>query len=242
MPRCAFPALFRILFLTLLGVISTSLSTSLLAHDLWIERDTRTYTLAYGHERSGHEGAKHLEYKPETVKRAGCLSVDGQTRDAEIGKTYPLTLKGDCAVSWFLISSGYWSKTPYGTRNLPKGEAGMVMDSWLSMESVKRVDRWGDGLARPLTHELELVPTENPIALKTGDKLHLRAYYQGKPAAQVTVAYFGKPRGVTGTDGAMNIRLNNPGPQLIQGSLELPLNDAKADRAIHATTLQFDLP
>ncbi|HNA82435.1 MAG TPA: DUF4198 domain-containing protein [Thiobacillaceae bacterium] len=227
----------RVSLLLVLGLIASPL----LAHELWIERDTLSQTLVYGHERSGHEGAQRLEYKPESVKDGECFGNNGQTLRAELGKTYPVTLKGDCAASWFLISTGYWSKTPYGTKNLPKGEAGAVMDSWLSVEAVKRIDRWGEPLARPLTRELELAPIDNPLTLKPGDKLRLRAYFQGKPAANVTVAYFGKPRGVTGADGGINIRLAEPGFQLVQGSLERPLDDGRADKAIHATTLQFEL-
>jgi nickel transport protein len=228
----------RLPFLVLLG---TAVCSPLLAHDLWIERDAQVLTLSYGHERSGHQGVKRLEYKPETVRQAECYNAAGQGQKTERGQAYPVTLKGDCAASWFLVSTGYWSKTPYGTKNLPKGEVGAVMDSWLSVEAIKRIDRWGDDLARPLTQELELVPTANPLALKSGDKLRLRAYYQGKPAAHVTVAYFGKPRGVTGADGTINIRLNEPGLQLVQGSLEQPLDDGKADRVIRATTLQFEI-
>jgi len=222
-------------------LLLTLLPALVLAHDLWIERIGPLHTLAYGHESSGHEGAKRLEYKPETIKQAICFSASGQELRAEQGRTYPVTLKGDCAVSWFLQSTGYWSKTPYGTKNLPKNEAGAVIDSWLSMESIKRIDRWSDALTNPQTRELELVALENPTTLKTGAKLHMRAYFQGKPAANVTVAYFGKPRGVTGADGAVNIRLNEAGFQLIQASLELPLNDGKADKTIHSAALQFEI-
>jgi nickel transport protein len=229
--------MYRFSLLALLSLCTAPL----LAHDLRVERDDLLHTLSYGHERSGHEGVKRLEYKPETVKEAECYNIAGKEQISERGRIYPVTLKGDCAASWFLVSSGYWSKTPYGTKNLPKSEVGAVMDSWLSLEAIKRIDRWGEALSRPLTKELELVPTYNPLALKPGDKLRLRAFYQGKPAANVTVAYFGKPRGVTGPDGAINIRLAEPGLQLVQGSLERSLDDGKADKAIHTTALQFEL-
>jgi nickel transport protein len=228
--------MFHLPFLALLGLISANLQ----AHDLWVERDDLVYSLSFGHERSGHEGAKKLEYKPETVKQAECFALSGQEIKAERGKTFPATLNGDCAASWFLLSSGYWSKTPYGTKNLPKSEAGAVIDSWLSIESVKRIDRWSEALARPMTRELELVPTNNPLLLKAGEKLRLRAYNQGKPVANVAVSYFGKPRGATGDDGAINIRLVEPGFQLVQASLELALDDGKADKTIHSTALQFE--
>lgn len=211
------------------------------AHDLWIERGGALHTLAYGHERSGHEGAKTLEYKPEIVKQALCFNTAGQEIAADLGRAYPATLKGDCAASWFFTSTGYWSKTPYGTKNLAKNEAGLVIESWLSMEGVKRIDQWGAGLERALTRQLELVPRDNPLKLQAGDKLHLTVWFQDKPAAGVTVAYFGKPRGVTDSDGKINIRLQNPGFQLIQASLELPLNDTRADKAMHASSLQFEI-
>lgn len=211
------------------------------AHDLWVERQGNLQTLQYGHERSGHEGAKKLEYKPELLKDAACYGDDGREIRAEIGRGYPITLKGSCAASWFLTSSGYWSKTPYGTKNLPKNEAGTVIDSWRSVESVKRMDAWSSALARPLTQELEIVPLANPLGLKAGDKLRLMATLGGKPAAGVTVAYFGHPRGVSGADGQVNIRLQLPGFQLIQASLETPLNDGKADRLIQSTALQFEI-
>lgn len=223
--------------LLLLGILALPAS----AHDLWIERNGDLHTLAYGHERSGHEGEKKLEYKPDSVKQALCFNADGQEIKAGKALTYPATLKGNCSASWFLTSSGYWSKTPYGTKNLPKTEAGAVIDSWLSIEGVKRIDQWDDGLSRSLTQELELVPQGNPLLLKPGGKLHLRAFYQGKPVAGVTVAYFGKPRGITDKEGNVNIRLQNAGFQLIQASIELPLNDGKADKAVHASSLQFEL-
>lgn len=211
------------------------------SHDLWIERDASLHTLAYGHERSTHEGAKTLEYKPESVKQAVCFDRDGKAISADIRRVYPVTLKADCAASAFLVSSGYWSKTPYGTKNLAKDQAGAVIESWLSVEAVKRIDRWSAAMSRALTRDLELVPQDNPLVLKAGDKLPLTAWFQGKPAAGVTVAYFGKPRGITDAEGKVNIRLRDPGFQLIQASLTLPLNDGKADKAIHSGSLQFDL-
>ena len=226
----------RIAFL-LLGPLSTPLQ----AHDLWVEREGAVHALTYGHQGSAHEGVRRIDYRPETVREATCYAATGQPLKAERGGPYPVTLKGDCAATWFLASSGYWSKTPYGTKNLPRTEAGTVLDSWLSVESVKRMDRWGDALARPLTDELELVPEGDPFVLKAGDKLRLRAYFRGQPVPRVSVAYFGKPRGVTDRDGRINVRLGAPGIQLVEATLEQPLTDGKADRIINTTTLQFEI-
>lgn len=228
--------------MNLLGILPLLLAFPVLAHDLWIERAGAVHTLAYGHERSAHEGAKSLEYRPEHVKEALCFDPAGKPLQAETVRAYPVQLKGDCAAAWFQYSSGYWSKTPYGAKNLPRNEAGPVLDSWWSTEGAKLIHLWGSGLDQPLTRHLELVPLANPLRLKAGDKLRLRAWFQGKPAAGVTVAYFGKPRGVTDAEGLINIRLQQGGLQLLQASLEQPLNDARAERAVHAGHLQFELP
>lgn len=212
-----------------------------LAHDLWIARNGDLHTLNFGHEGSGHAGAKRLEYKPEQVREASCFNAAGTALRAETGRVWAVTLRGDCAATWFLASSGYWSKTPYGTQNLPRSEAGTVLDSWLSVESVKRLDAWGEALARPLTGELEIVPLADPLRLKPGDKLRLMVSLDGRPAAGATVAYFGHPRGVADAQGRVNVRLRQPGLQLVQASLETPLQDGKADRLVRATALQFEI-
>lgn len=217
----------------------TFIALPALAHDLWIERVGSVHTLVYGHERSGHEGAARLELKAETVKRASCYGADGREARQE---RRTISLRGDCAASLFVMSSGYWSKTPYGTKNLPKSEAGAVLESWYSVESVKRLDQWNPAMTQAMGQDLELSPTDNPLRLRVGDKLRARAWFQGRPAAGVTVAYFGKPRGVTDADGMVNVRLNQAGFQLLQASLERPLDDGKADKAIHAAALHFELP
>lgn len=216
-------------------VFLLSYAVSALAHDLWVERQGNSRVLQYGHWGTGE-----LPYHPEQVLDATCFSSAGAKIHAEMGYTYPVTLRGDCTVTWFLTSSGYWSKTPYGTKNLPKGQAGVVIDSWLSMESVKRLDGWATGLAKPLTTALEIVPLADPLKLSAGDKLRLIVFLEGRPAAGVTVAYFGQPRGITDEHGRINVRLQNAGFQLIQASLQRPLNDGMADKLIQSATLQFE--
>lgn len=223
-------------FLTLCICLLPALSQ---AHDLWIERAGTRLTLAYGHAGGGHAGERRLDYAPGSVQSALCVDADG----APVSTTftgYPATLEADCAAAWFQMTN-HWSKTPYGTKNLPKAEAGAVLDSWLAVESVKRIDAWGEALTRPLTASLELVPLRDPLHLKVGDKLRVAVYRDGRPLSGVTVAYFDQPRGVTEADGALNIRVRKPGLQLIQASIETPLDDGQADRRIDAAALQFEI-
>ncbi len=212
------------------------------AHDLWLEREDGGLGLYYGHKYSGHEGAKSMEYDPAWVREALCFDGAGTQIGFQVQGTYPYRMQGECAAAYVLTSSGYWTKTPYGTKNVPRTEARMPIKSWLSYESVKRIDRWNAALAEPLTAGLELTPFNDPLSLRKGEKLRLQVTFGGQPAQGVVVTYDGKPRGQTGADGGINIRVRHGGFQVIQASLSKPDASDKADEVIHSANLNFELP
>lgn len=223
----------------LLGLVLAIGPRPTLAHDLWLEEQEGRLILFKGHRYSSHGGAAEIEYSSSEILRAVCFDAPGEPRDVPIRKTYPLEIPGDCAASYVLTSSGYWSKTPFGTKNLPKDQARQSIRSWLSYESAKRLDAWNRDLARPLTPDIELTPTHDPLKLSKGDKIRLRVTRGGQPLAGVQVAYDGKTRGQTGKDGRVNIRLKRDGLQLIQASWTEPGDGQKADEVVHSTTLVF---
>jgi nickel transport protein len=118
----------------------------------------------------------------------------------------------------------------------------MPVESWLSHDSVKRIDHWTESLARPLAGGLELTPLEDPLRLRKGKKLRLRVSFDGEPVGDAVVAYDGKPRGQPGPDGRINIRLRHGGFQVIQATLTRALSSEKADEVIHSSHLNFELP
>jgi nickel transport protein len=211
------------------------------AHDMWIERDSQGFTLLYGHAHSGHGGTTLMEYKPEIVIRVDCFDVEGRKIDAEITRENPMRISAGCAAVYVLTSSGYWSKTTSGTKNLSKKEAQSPLRSWQSFESVKRIDEWSDALSRPLTGDFEITALENPLALKPGDKIHLLVTLEGAPAQGATATYDGEPRGVTGKDGLINLKIRHGGFQMIQAGITLPLESEEADEAVHTTSLNFEI-
>jgi len=217
------------------------LAASAEAHDLWLDQGAGGYMLLYGHRHSAHAGQDRVEYRPEAVRRLSCFGADGQAVGEGTTAAYPARLAGDCAAAYALLATGHWTKTPYGTKNLPKDQVGGAIASWVSFEGVKRIDGWGQGLSRPLTQDLELVPLENPLTLNEGAKIRLRVTLAGQPVAGAVVAYEGEPRGETGPDGLMNIRLRHGGLQRIEATLRRPLHGPKADEEIHTTTLSFAL-
>ena len=226
----------------LLGLTLLSLTTTAAAHDLWVEPSGAAYIVRYGHHpQVSHEGARDIAYAPSIVKSVTCTDAAGNPGTARVGSTAPVEIAGDCAVLYVLTSSGYWSKTPAGTKDLKKTEASSPLGSWQSFESVKHISQWGAGAAKPLGAPLEIVPAANPLTLQDGDKLGLRVLAKGQPVANAMVTYDGKPRGETDADGTMNIRIKHGGLQLIQASTRTPHAGPEADEVVHTTALTFAL-
>lgn len=212
------------------------------AHDYWFESSGEDYLLHRGHRFSQHQGEKEVPFDPEIVTGAYCLRQgDADPAPATVSAGYPLRVEGPCIAVMVTADSGYWSQTLTGTTNQGKDEMFGVLRSWQALESVKRVETWTERLRDPFSTDFELVFTEDPFALAVGDKLRLTAVLRGEPAQDVTVAYHGDPRGVTGDDGRVNLRIRHNGLQLITASMEEPLDSEKADKRVRSTILMFDI-
>ncbi|MDP2196235.1 MAG: DUF4198 domain-containing protein [Rhodocyclaceae bacterium] len=223
-------------------MLGTLLVLPALAHDLWLEHEGKGLVLQQGHKYSAHTGSGSLPYAPGFVKSALCLGADGHAKPLPPTRTVPWKSGADCTALLVAVSSGYWSKTSWETKNQPQDQVPGALRSWLSEESVKRIERWIAAAAQPLGDGLEVVPLANPLALKPEDKLIVRVTENHKPVVGVPVAYGGTTRGATGADGTIAIRLRHNGINLISTSVETSLADGKADLRIRSATLQFDLP
>lgn len=232
-----------------LSALSSGLLSSVLcwagpvqAHDLWLEKSGQQWTLYRGHRHSAHAGAEIVPYAGGFVAGARCFDSAAKMRPLAVAAAAPWTAGGACAALRLDVSSGYWSKTPWETKNVPKSEAPGALKSWLALESLILFERWSAALAKPTGVGLELLPTADPFALAPGDKLVVRVTRDGQPLADAPVAYFGETRGETDAAGRIAIRLRQRGLQLISTSLETRLDDGKADREIRSAILQFSLP
>lgn len=221
--------------------IAFVLPLSVSAHDLWLEKSAGGYTLYQGHRHSTHEGAEIVPYDPGAIRQAICLGSAGTAQSPATTRNYPVRITGDCSALLIDYSTGYWTKTAWQTLNQPRTAVAGAMKSWLSEESIKRVERWTPAAARPLGPGLEITPTTDPFAVAIGDKLTVRVTQDRKPRTGVAVAYQGDTRGVTGDDGLIALRIRRGGTQLISASMEAPLDDGKADVVVRGATLQFDL-
>jgi len=211
------------------------------AHDYWIDRDARGYTLFQGHVHSSHKGEDRVPYDPAIVKGILCARATTEVIAVMPMRAYPVRAEARCDAVLVHTNTGYWTQTLTDTVNKPKSEVRGALRGWLAEETVKRVDAWTPAAARPVSDALELTPLENPFSLKPGDKLRVVATWRGQPKRGVAVAYDGDARGVTGTDGQINIRIRRMGVQMLSASWDEAGGDANADKIVRGTILQFEL-
>ena len=225
-------------------------------HDLWLEKETPqeppSYTLRHGHPDSdtshkaagmagfGH-GLNSDSLDSLSILRAVCIDSSGLATEITLEDSRSLSFRCGGAALIVAVSTGFWTKTPYGTKNVPRTGVQRPVRSWQSLESVKRIDGWVPALALPISSGLELMPQSNPLVLAEGEKLRLLVTFDGKPAAGAVVSCDGRPRGTTGDDGRINIRIRRPGLQMIRADLTLPFPGPEADETVHTATLNFEV-
>jgi nickel transport protein len=230
------------LFLLVIAALTVLLrAAGVNGHDLWLERTEGGYILRYGHLGSGCPSVERTDYLYAEVECVQCFDTSGAGTEAEIARKDPVRIEGNFPVVSVLIYPEYWSETPFGFKNLPKDKAGSSIRSWLSIESVKRIDSWRDWISSPLTDSLDIVPLKNPLETASGGKIRLLVTFGGSPAAGATVAYGDEPRGVTDSRGRINIRLRHGGLQLIKASLRQPGDGIKSDEVVYTAALVFEI-
>ena len=207
------------------------------AHDTWIEKTPQGYQLNYGHLHltKEHGGQKIMPYDPETIQSIICQK-DGRIERIENPKRYPLVVTRTCDELFITMDHGYFTKTPYGTKHLPKNAVRMPIKSWYSVESVKRIEK---NSKDSIGHGLEIVLLNDPTAV--GDKARLLVLFDGKPIKGVVVAYGDRPRGESGADGRVNIRIKKRGLQNIKATLREPCSDNRCDEIVYTTSLNIEV-
>jgi nickel transport protein len=222
-------------------MLALGLGQTARAHEYWIEKTGNRFVLQQGHKTAAHAGDAKVAFDPAIVVQTACTGRNGGTLPLK-ARGSPPGVDGDCAQISFHLSSGYWTKTPYDTVNKPRTEVKGALQSWLSQETVTRIDHWPSAMAQPAVTGLFIALAADPAALKPGDKFAVRVLLDGKPVPEVAVAYDGETRGATDAEGRINLRVRHGGLQQISASMETPLNDGKAETLIRGATLNFVLP
>lgn len=217
------------------------------AHDVWLEPDANDFVVSVGHHDDGHmhahehghghNGDELMTYDPDRILAARCRR-GAQTRRPALSSAYPVRLTGPCDTAAVWTSSGYWSKTPYGTKPLAKDQTEAIR-SWRAFYNAKRVLAWR---GQPFGMGLELVAQDDPLALGRNETLALRVLFDGEPVAGATVNHQGEAIGRSDADGVVELTLHGPGTHRIVARVERPADGVKADIERHAAAYMFDIP
>ena len=210
------------------------------AHDFWVDQKGQEFLLIYGH------GGQREEFEFSKVKTVKAFGPGG--REIEIRrekKEKALLLQPVEPPSWICveIDNGYWSKTIYGWKNLPKRKASRVVEANRSLYYSKALMTWDDALQNPISiAQLDIVLLTNPFELKPGDSLPIKVFYRGKPIAGVEVE--GRDHEVVSTtdkEGMAKVRISK-GQQLFSVSYNEPVkDDPDADYLSLTATLTFEV-
>jgi nickel transport protein len=227
--------------LTILCLLATAILAASVAsaHDYWIEKKGNGYIVVYGH------GEQRTEYEPSTVKKVTVFNADGKPiefRKEMQGKVLMVKPSGPAALILVDLDSGYWSKTIYGWKNLPRRKASRVVEALRSYHYSKSIISWGEYIQKPVAGiKLDIVPQKNPFDSTAGEVLPLKVYFGGKPLAGATIEGNHDKVAVTDKDGMAKVPIRK-GRQLLTVEHKEPINgDPDADFMSVTTTLTFEV-
>jgi ABC-type Co2+ transport system permease subunit/uncharacterized GH25 family protein len=215
-------------------------SSDLYAHDFWIENAGKDLVLIYGH------GTQREEFEFSKVKDVKAFDLQGKPlKVQQERKEKGLLLKPSEQPSFLLvqIDDGYWSKTIYGLKNLPKRKASRVVEASRSMSYAKALLSWSDFVQKPTGDmKLDIIPLKNPFELKAGDILPIKVFFQGTPLPGETIEGSEHNKvATTDKDGVASVQLIK-GYQVIKvAHKERIKDDPDADFLSVTTTLTFEV-
>lgn len=229
------------LLLILLIIVIWNAPRPLYAHDYWIEKKGPEFVLVFGHR------AERIEVDPSKIKTLKALGLQGKEiglRKEKKGKDLTLKPEESPSLLFVEIDDGYWSKTIYGWKNLPKRKASRVVESLRSIYYSKILLGWNEAVQKTLADsKLDILPLENPWGIRGGEFLKLRVLYQNRPISGLQLEGGEHQKlSVTNHEGIVKMQLL-PGHQVISVKYKEALkNDPDADHLSVTSTLSLEVP
>jgi cobalt/nickel transport system permease protein len=225
-----------IIFLTLFFVQATGV----FSHDFLIEPKGEDFLVVFGH------GTQREEFDVSKVKQVKAIDLQGKEIPIQREKREKgLALKMNSRPSTVMVSidNGYWSKTIYGWKELPKRKASRVVEAIRSLFFSKMVLSWNVAVP-PVWAEagLDIVPLKNPFEIKAGESLSLKVLLRGQPLPGAEgIGMEHTKLGKTDKDGLIKVPLVR-GQNLVTVEYKEGLKgDPDADALSLAATLTFEV-
>jgi uncharacterized GH25 family protein len=184
----------------------------------------------------------------EASKVAKLSAIDGQGKELMIqkeprNKALELKVSGQPAAVMAEIDNGYWSKTIYGWKELPKRKASRVVEAIRSLYFTRALLSWNGAVQEASGGtRLEIVPMADPFTMKPGDSLSVRVLGSGKPLQDIEVVGLDHAkRGITDKDGMIKVPLTE-GLNLVTVEYKEKIkDDPDADALSLTATLTFEV-
>ena len=232
-----------------LATLGGAISSTAQAHAIWFAQRAKQTALVYGVGADDLDAVKRL---PLITSVSG-VDADGQPVEASLraaGVIPVVDSNEPLAVVAAAMDYGVWSKDAAGIWH----DKGMdeVKDAVISEHNFKyavHINQMpANGVPLISTQKLQLVPVEKKIAESMGQPIQLRAFYDGKPAANVEIIgdYVNDPDQKpmkTDANGLVTLPIRNQGLNVVVGILVVPTdNPAKYKQMEHRASLSFVLP
>jgi cobalt/nickel transport system permease protein len=215
-------------------------SSAVSAHDFFIEKKGEDFGVVFGH------GKDREDFDISKVKQIKALDLQGKEIPVQREKKdRTLVLKMTARPSVILVSidNGYWSKTIYGWKELPKRKASRVVEAIRSLFFSKTILSWNETAQSAVGESvLEIIPLRNPLGLKAGESLPLKILLRGRPLAGIEVIGSDHARlGKTDKDGLVKVVLVQGQNLVTVETKERLQDDPDADALSLSATLTFEV-
>ena len=175
-------------FLLCVGLAMGMFSTAD-AHDVWLERGDRMYTLVYGHVGEPEPCESDKVKSIRAFFRSGKFLSQSPER---VNGNVVLTPASDVTMVAIEYDNGYWSRTEgIEWENQSKRYFENVQESSHSIKFNKNLLAWTDQAKEPVGMMFEVVPMANPLALDAEQRLNLQVLLRGRPLADAVVEVHG---------------------------------------------------
>lgn len=224
-------------------------SPAVQAHAIWFAERAGQTALIYGMGADDLDAVKRL---PRITSLTG-VDSDGQPVKVSLQAAGPIPVvvsEEPVAVVAAVMDYGIWSQDAAGTW-YEKG-LDQIKDAKVSEHNFKYAVHINQMPAKGLPlipgQRLQLIPVGAGIPPAMGQPMTLRAYYDGKPAANVEIMedYVNDPDQKpvkTDANGDITLPVRNQGLNVIVGILVVPSDDpAKYRQMEHRASLSFVLP
>jgi uncharacterized GH25 family protein len=210
------------------------------AHDFFIEPKREDFIVVFGH------GKEREDFDLNKIKQVKVFDLQGKdipVQREKKDKDLVLKMSSRPSLLWASIDNGYWSKTIYGWKELPKRKASRVVEAIRSLFFTKMILAWNEGLKSASSEAgLDITPLKNPFELKAGESLMLKAFLRGQPLPGAEVIGMDHNKlGKTDQEGSVKVTLAR-GQNLLTVEFKEPLkNDPDADVLTLTATLTFEV-